>query len=67
MHVCVSSKSTSAGMHWGEVLLRRNQEIEVSSFEILAGALADRPKLERDLRGLSLDVAKEIDISTLVT
>ena len=26
-------------MHWGEVLLRRNQEIEVSSFEILASGL----------------------------
>ena len=48
-------------MHRGEVLLRRNQEIEVSAFEILASGLADRPKLERDLRGLSLDVAKEID------
>ena len=28
---------------------------------ILASGLAERPKLERDLRGLSLDVAKEID------
>ena len=45
----------------GGQIFWRNEEIELSSIEIVRGAPAHRPKLERDPRCLDLDVAKEID------
>jgi hypothetical protein len=45
----------------GVEIFGRNQEIELPAIEILGGASALRPQVERDLRCLDLDVAKELD------